>query len=265
MQDGRVLVFHKEGFRLPVPLQCWKLIDNVNLFSCSLLFLSTMATFLACIFQVGFIDYIVHPLWETWADLVHPDCQVILDTLEDNRDWYQSMIPVSPSASSGDNPSGRGDSAEDNGEEGPDPNRFQFDLTLEEQDEASTEMLSPSIRHPVIEIREDDIAEEVEPTSTTTDVWPLLPPPTRGAPHWPRTAKTDHIARTQQLANLDICMANRESSCDLIIYFYRWVEAGMILAYLVVVMLSVPCVQIFAELLETQCTIYTIVLHDTSL
>lgn len=22
--------------------------------------------------QVGFIDYIVHPLWETWADLVHP-------------------------------------------------------------------------------------------------------------------------------------------------------------------------------------------------
>lgn len=35
----------------------------------------------------GFIDYIVHPLWETWADLVHPDAQEILDTLEDNRDW----------------------------------------------------------------------------------------------------------------------------------------------------------------------------------
>ncbi|VDI78483.1 cAMP-specific phosphodiesterase 4 [Mytilus galloprovincialis] len=49
--------------------------------------------------QVGFIDYIVHPLWETWADLVFPDAQEILDTLEDNRDWYQSMIPVSPSAS----------------------------------------------------------------------------------------------------------------------------------------------------------------------
>ena len=49
--------------------------------------------------QVGFIDYIVHPLWETWADLVYPDAQGILDTLEDNRDWYQSMIPVSPSAS----------------------------------------------------------------------------------------------------------------------------------------------------------------------
>ncbi|XP_034039341.1 cAMP-specific 3',5'-cyclic phosphodiesterase 4B-like isoform X2 [Thalassophryne amazonica] len=47
--------------------------------------------------QVGFIDYIVHPLWEAWADLVHPDAQEILDTLEDNRNWYQSMIPQSPS------------------------------------------------------------------------------------------------------------------------------------------------------------------------
>ncbi|XP_044272044.1 cAMP-specific 3',5'-cyclic phosphodiesterase isoform X8 [Tribolium madens] len=48
--------------------------------------------------QVGFIDYIVHPLWETWADLVHPDAQDILDTLEENRDWYQSAIPPSPPA-----------------------------------------------------------------------------------------------------------------------------------------------------------------------
>ena len=30
--------------------------------------------------QVGFMDYIVHPLWETWADLVHPDAQHILDS-----------------------------------------------------------------------------------------------------------------------------------------------------------------------------------------
>lgn len=49
-----------------------------------------------CVFQVGFIDYIVHPLWETWADLVHPDAQDILDTLEENRDWYLSTIPPSP-------------------------------------------------------------------------------------------------------------------------------------------------------------------------
>jgi cAMP-specific phosphodiesterase 4 len=42
------------------------------------------------------MDYIVHPLWETWADLVHPDAQEILDTLEENRDWYHSQIPMSP-------------------------------------------------------------------------------------------------------------------------------------------------------------------------
>lgn len=49
--------------------------------------------------QVGFIDYIVHPLWETWADLVNPAAQDILDTLEENRDWYQNMIPISPTNS----------------------------------------------------------------------------------------------------------------------------------------------------------------------
>uniref|UniRef100_A0A8V5GXQ0 Uncharacterized protein n=1 Tax=Melopsittacus undulatus TaxID=13146 RepID=A0A8V5GXQ0_MELUD len=47
--------------------------------------------------SVGFIDFIAHPLWETWADLVHPDAQELLDTLEDNREWYHSMIPRSPS------------------------------------------------------------------------------------------------------------------------------------------------------------------------
>uniref|UniRef100_K7F2A4 Phosphodiesterase n=1 Tax=Pelodiscus sinensis TaxID=13735 RepID=K7F2A4_PELSI len=65
--------------------------------------------------KVGFIDYIAHPLWETWADLVHPDAQEILDTLEDNREWYQSMIPHSPSLA----PEGR---------------KFQFELTLEEEE-----------------------------------------------------------------------------------------------------------------------------------
>ncbi|XP_028442490.1 cAMP-specific 3',5'-cyclic phosphodiesterase 4D [Perca flavescens] len=71
--------------------------------------------------QVGFIDYVVHPLWETWADLVHPDAQDILDTLEDNREWYQSMIPRSPSPSRGG-----GD-------------KFQFELTLEEEEEEEEE------------------------------------------------------------------------------------------------------------------------------
>ena len=60
-------------------------------------------------FQVGFIDYIVHPLWETWADLVHPDAQEILDALEDNRDWYFSMIPPSPPPANADTPIDQGD------------------------------------------------------------------------------------------------------------------------------------------------------------
>uniref|UniRef100_A0A0K0DP59 PDEase domain-containing protein n=1 Tax=Angiostrongylus cantonensis TaxID=6313 RepID=A0A0K0DP59_ANGCA len=54
--------------------------------------------------QVGFIDYIVHPLYETWADLVYPDAQNILDQLEENREWYQSRIPEEPdTARSGTN------------------------------------------------------------------------------------------------------------------------------------------------------------------
>jgi cAMP-specific phosphodiesterase 4 len=32
-----------------------------------------------CFLQIGFIDYIVHPLFETWAELVYPDASSILD------------------------------------------------------------------------------------------------------------------------------------------------------------------------------------------
>ncbi|XP_044854383.1 cAMP-specific 3',5'-cyclic phosphodiesterase 4C isoform X3 [Mauremys mutica] len=78
--------------------------------------------------QVGFIDYIAHPLWETWADLVHPDAQEILDTLEDNREWYQSMIPHSPSPPEQQDP-----------EKGGAGEKFQFQLTLEEEGESDTE------------------------------------------------------------------------------------------------------------------------------
>ncbi|XP_072430174.1 3',5'-cyclic-AMP phosphodiesterase 4B isoform X1 [Chiloscyllium punctatum] len=76
--------------------------------------------------QVGFIDYIAHPLWETWADLVHPDAQDILDTLEDNRNWYQSMIPQSPSPSP--------DEQEKEGQYSTE--KFQFELTLEEDEDS---------------------------------------------------------------------------------------------------------------------------------
>uniref|UniRef100_A0A8C7SBJ8 Phosphodiesterase n=1 Tax=Oncorhynchus mykiss TaxID=8022 RepID=A0A8C7SBJ8_ONCMY len=85
--------------------------------------------------QVGFIDYIVHPLWETWADLVHPDAQDILDTLEDNREWYQSTIPQSPSPTL--------DEPED-GSRPPGGDKFQFELTLEEDGESDTEKDSGS-------------------------------------------------------------------------------------------------------------------------
>lgn len=91
---------------------------------------------------MGFIDYIVHPLWETWADLVHPDAQEILDTLEDNREWYQSMIPHSPSP----NPEAQEEralageaSAHGGGSGSTSTDKFQFELTLEEEGESDTE------------------------------------------------------------------------------------------------------------------------------
>jgi len=46
---------------------------------------------------VSFIDYVVHPLWETWVDLVYPDCQHILDILDDNRQWYFDQMSLARS------------------------------------------------------------------------------------------------------------------------------------------------------------------------
>lgn len=42
--------------------------------------------------QVGFIDFVVRPLWETWADLVFPDCQQILDMMEENRQRHKQLM-----------------------------------------------------------------------------------------------------------------------------------------------------------------------------
>ncbi|RUS83329.1 hypothetical protein EGW08_008907 [Elysia chlorotica] len=92
--------------------------------------------------QVGFIDYIVHPLWETWADLVYPDAQDILDTLEDNRDWYHSSIPISPSSSfCGDSAGGGpGRSGDDNGNDNcGEDTKFQFSVMDENEDGASAQ------------------------------------------------------------------------------------------------------------------------------
>lgn len=42
--------------------------------------------------QVIFIDYIAYPLWETWADLVNPHAQDIVEQLVQNREWYSQQI-----------------------------------------------------------------------------------------------------------------------------------------------------------------------------
>nr|KAF6347684.1 hypothetical protein mMyoMyo1_000132 [Myotis myotis] len=107
--------------------------------------------------QVGFIDYIVHPLWETWADLVHPDAQEILDTLEDNRDWYYSAMRQSPSPPLEEEP------------EGPDhptpPDKFQFELTLdEEEEEAASSALG------AVEVQELFMAQHASPAEEPLDV-----------------------------------------------------------------------------------------------
>ena len=122
--------------------------------------------------QIGFIDYIVHPLWETWADLVQPDAQEILDSLEKNRDYWEEIIktqdpdsPRSPSQSlireeeepnSGSLSSSEGNNIGTNGGGGDDDeveqqqqqqpltnsntsnlmsDRIQFQMTLHEEDE----------------------------------------------------------------------------------------------------------------------------------
>lgn len=113
-----------------------------------------ISSWLVSLFQVGFIDYIVHPLWETWADLVHPDAQDILDTLEENRDWYQSMIPPSPPPSAGsedsekhtfENIEGEGGLVEEEEEEphnpdSPKEDKIQFHITLEEGENEAEQM-----------------------------------------------------------------------------------------------------------------------------
>jgi len=49
--------------------------------------------------QVGFIDFIVLPLWETLGELMYPYCQDMLTQLNDNRTYYLNKIPESPRGS----------------------------------------------------------------------------------------------------------------------------------------------------------------------
>ncbi|KAG7322516.1 hypothetical protein KOW79_013862 [Hemibagrus wyckioides] len=112
--------------------------------------------------QVGFIDYIVHPLWETWADLVHPDAQDILDTLEDNREWYQSTIPQSPSPAPEQNDESGRPAAQNT------TDKFQFELTLEEDGETDTEKDSGSQAEEEEEEEEEEDEEDEDSKTLCT-------------------------------------------------------------------------------------------------
>ena len=114
-------------------------------------------------------------MWETWADLVYPDAQELLDLLEENRDWYSSQIRNSPTPTSED----------DTIKETDDDEKFQFemspvehqDVTLKNSDDASvtTESKSDSksntkdFSHPEVVTKEDKFAK-LKKASKETDL-----------------------------------------------------------------------------------------------
>ncbi|CAH8862985.1 unnamed protein product [Trichobilharzia szidati] len=50
----------------------------------------------ACIYstQIGFIDYIVYPLWETMAELLYPGAQILMENITKNRNWYANAKEI---------------------------------------------------------------------------------------------------------------------------------------------------------------------------
>ncbi|XP_070817986.1 3',5'-cyclic-AMP phosphodiesterase 4D isoform X5 [Chaetodon trifascialis] len=168
--------------------------------------------------QVGFIDYIVHPLWETWADLVHPDAQDILDTLEDNREWYQSMIPRSPSPCSpeehstevgpgevvgagGAVPSGGGEGGGVGGGGGGGGDKFQFELTLEEEEEEDEEVES-DLESPLEEESQLGVERHRDSSSSSHS----LSPDPRSSRYRP---PSPHPSRTLNLAAMSVRSPHR--------------------------------------------------------
>ncbi|KAM3876511.1 3',5'-cyclic-AMP phosphodiesterase 4C isoform 2-T2 [Diretmus argenteus] len=159
--------------------------------------------------QVGFIDYVVHPLWETWADLVHPDAQDILDTLEDNREWYQSMIPRSPSpcspeehhteggpgggalGSDGTTSSGGGGGGGGGGD------KFQFELTLEEEEEEEDEELESDLESPL----EEELGGERRRSSSSSPTLSTVPHSSSSSRYRP---PSPHPSRSLSLATMSV-------------------------------------------------------------
>ncbi|KAI9517432.1 cAMP-specific 3',5'-cyclic phosphodiesterase 4D [Dissostichus eleginoides] len=148
--------------------------------------------------QVGFIDYVVHPLWETWADLVHPDAQDILDTLEDNREWYQSMIPRSPSPTSPEEHRVEAlpGAVEAGGAVSSGGDKFQFELTLEEEEEDEEEVES-DLESPL----EEESGGERQRDSSSPSLSP--DPRSRYRPPSP------HPSRTLNLATMSVLSPHR--------------------------------------------------------
>ncbi|KAB0400201.1 hypothetical protein E2I00_009488, partial [Balaenoptera physalus] len=140
--------------------------------------------------QVGFIDYIVHPLWETWADLVHPDAQEILDTLEDNRDWYYSAIRQSPSPPPEEEPGGPGHP--------PPLDKFQFELTLEEEEEE--------------EVSTAPGAVEVQELSTAQDMFPAEEPLEVDGQDQSTEVEVEEMYWTQQADSADSVAKGQDAS-----------------------------------------------------
>ncbi|XP_040485294.1 cAMP-specific 3',5'-cyclic phosphodiesterase 4A-like [Ursus maritimus] len=145
---------------------------------------------LSLLSQVGFIDYIVHPLWETWADLVHPDAQEILDTLEDNRDWYYSAIRQSPSPPPEEEPRGPGHP--------PPPDKFQFELTLEEEEEEEV-----STAPGAFEVQDLSMAQRPSPAEDLSDV---------DGQAVPTAVKGEEPRFTQQADSADSVAAGQDES-----------------------------------------------------
>ena len=56
-----------------------------------------------------FLDLIILPLWETWAELVYPDAQDMLDNLGKTREYWHDQIkctspPLSENEPEGEDP-----------------------------------------------------------------------------------------------------------------------------------------------------------------
>ncbi len=52
--------------------------------------------------QISFIEYIIFPLWETWAELVYPDAQDVLDNISAIKDYWAAKNEESNSPSEED-------------------------------------------------------------------------------------------------------------------------------------------------------------------